>query len=208
MPRWDFGHMLFLVVLGAAAVAAAPAQVQVFGSAQPFALPGTLSGANITCLELPSLSAVTDSEAKFVLDLPVGINVTLTLTHPKATTTQAPTFTVPAGGVPAGPETEVMLSGYSVGGWGGGGGTRRLGVMPASSRPCPHPLLPLASAPAPCPQVAFQVPYDITFDFLVLAMSDLGKLDPNCCHFCVTVAAANKTLQVGDGRGSSSWVNL
>ena len=95
--------------------------MQVFGSAQPFALPGTLSGANISCLELPSLSAVTDANAKFVLDVPVGVNLTLTLTHPKATTTQAHTFTVPPGGVPAGPETEVRAACVVLGAWGVGG---------------------------------------------------------------------------------------
>jgi hypothetical protein len=31
----------------------------------------------------------------------------------------------------------------------------------------------------------------------VLALSDLGRLDPTKCHFCVTVAGYNKTLQDG-----------
>lgn len=110
-----------LVVLACGVAAVGQPQVQVFGSAQPFALPGTLSGANISCLELPSLSAVTDANAKFVLDVPVGVNLTLTLTHPKATTTQAPTFTVPPGGVPAGPETEVRAACVVLGAWGVGG---------------------------------------------------------------------------------------
>ena len=44
-------------------------------------------------------------------------------------------------------------------------------------------------------QVPFQAPYDVTFDGLVLAMRDLTHLNHSMCHFCVTVAAKNKTLR-------------
>jgi len=43
-------------------------------------------------------------------------------------------------------------------------------------------------------EVPFQAPTNIVFDGLVFAMSDLARLDKTKCHFCVTVAAKNKTL--------------
>ena len=44
-------------------------------------------------------------------------------------------------------------------------------------------------------EVPFQVPYKVTYDALILAMADLGRLKKEYCHFCVTVAGANKTLR-------------
>lgn len=40
----------------------------------------------------------------------------------------------------------------------------------------------------------FQAPSNVVFDALALAMIDLGRLQSTMCHFCVTVAAINKTL--------------
>ena len=126
----------------------APMTATVHGRAQPFALGNVLSGANISCEEFPTLTAVTDSTGRFQLDAPIGANLTLTLQHPKTRTTTAATFTVPPEGIPAGAETEVP----------------------------------------------FQAPYVSMYDALTLAMRDIAAMDDNMCHFCVTVAGVNKTL--------------
>jgi hypothetical protein len=108
--------VLCIALCGAAAAAAThsgfhsgPQLVPVYGRAQPFALNIPVSGGVVTVDGDESVSATTDAQGGFVLQLPVGENVTLTLTHNATRTTQSGTFTVPVGGVPEGPATEISL---------------------------------------------------------------------------------------------------